>query len=796
MTTRRIVVLAAVIVCLAGFGFAQDEELPIRNWSAPPFWNPAVHPRAEGELSGQMAARVQDMQAQAESLPSSPLPFVAITPCRIVDTRVAISDGFHQPNFIDGEARSFPFPTSPDCPGLPATAGAWSVNIQFRPMSQLSYLTAYPTGTTMPTVSTLTAGPSAWVGNAAIVPAGPAGAIDIYCQYAGRVVIDINGYYGPSSVVTSLNTKTGDLTLSAGSNVTITPSGQTLTIAATGGPGGELPAGSTSQTLRSNGSAWFASSALTNDGSNVGISGNLLLPSTTSSNGAVLLGGARFMHGFGNYNTFLGEAAGNTTMAGGFDTGVGYDALHSSTSGTLNTAVGANSLGANTVGGSNTAVGTGSLQNNTTANGNTAVGKDALRTMSYNNSGVAFDTYDTAVGFEAMFSNQPTNSGTGRDNTGIGAWALHANTTGYYNTAVGSVALYDNTVGYANTAVGKWSLANNIDGDGNTASGYQSATANTEGSYNTAYGYSSLHGNTTANQNTAIGYGALYTQSYSNGSTPYDANNTAVGYEALYLNQPTDINAGTWNSAFGHQALRGNTTGRLNVALGAQCLYANTTGYQNTAVGYSALRFQTSGHDNVAVGRSTGETITVGSYDTFVGVGADAAANSLTNATAIGSGAVVNASNHVRIGNTQVTQIGGQVAWSNLSDARAKTAIRDLDLGLDFVMQLRPVAFSLKTGDGRTDMGFVAQDVEVLLGDGYSVLGIGGDPDGMLSLRYTDLIAPLVKAIQEQQETIEAQEKEIAALKAQVAQISELRRQVQALMKAKEGMRSGETIGN
>jgi hypothetical protein len=86
---------------------------------------------------------------------------------------------------------------------------------------------------------------------------------------------------------------------------------------------------------------------------------------------------------------------------------------------------------------------------------------------------------------------------------------------------------------------------------------------------------------------------------------------------------------------------------------------------------------------------------------------------------------VVDASNHVRIGDTSVTQIGGQVAWSRLSDARHKENIRDLDLGLDFVMQLRPVSFTMKQGNGRTDMGFLAQDVEAVLGDDYNVLGIG-----------------------------------------------------------------------
>jgi len=55
-------------------------------------------------------------------------------------------------------------------------------------------------------------------------------------------------------------------------------------------------------------------------------------------------------------------------------------------------------------------------------------------------------------------------------------------------------------------------------------------------------------------------------------------------------------------------------------------------------------------------------------------------------------------------------------------------------------------------------MGFVAQDAEALVGDEYNVLGIGGDNDRTLSLRYTDLIAPMVKAIQEQQSTIDEQQ--------------------------------------
>ena len=615
-----VLIVSGGIVLVGGVALAQNEEVPLYNWGAPPYWTPAIGTQLGNGTEGEMQANAEGMIAQVQVLPSSPLPFVAIAPCRIVDTRVAVSDGFHQPNFANDESRTFNFPSSPDCPGLPPTAGAWSLNVQYRPLSQLSYLTAYPTGTTRPVASTMTAGPAAWVGNAAIVPAGTGGAIDVYCQYAGRVVIDINGYYAPESVVTTLNTKTGNVTLAQGSNVTITPSGNTLTIAATGGPGGVLPSGASGQTLYSNGTNWLASSALTNDGSNVGISGDLLLPNTSAggTTGVLMLGGSPFLHNYGPLNagnTFVGQQAGNFTMGGS----VWY-----------------------------------------------------------------FGISNTAVGYLSMY----------------------LNTAGYQNTATGTYSLFANTTGGNNTASGVQSLQNNTTGGANTASGTYSLLANTTGAFNTAIGESSLQFNTTGASNSADG---------------------------------------TWS------------------------LYSNTTGYQNTASGSWSLQFNSTGFNNTASGNNAGNTNTVGSGNTFVGAASDADGPNFTNATALGSLAVVDASNHVRIGNTQVTQIGGQVAWSNLSDARAKSDIRDLDLGLDFVMALRPVTFSLKTGDGRTDMGFIAQDVEALLGDGYNVLGIGGDADRTLSLRYTDLIAPMVKAIQEQQALIDQLTKRIASLEEALA---------------------------
>ena len=124
--------------------------------------------------------------------------FYAVTPCRVVDTRVPTDPAVvKRGNFADDETRAYTLSTSTDCPGLPTTATAWSLNIQYRPMTVVAYLTAYPDGVTRPAVSALVGYPDTWIVNNAIVPAGSNGTFDIYCQYAGRVIIDVNGYFAP-----------------------------------------------------------------------------------------------------------------------------------------------------------------------------------------------------------------------------------------------------------------------------------------------------------------------------------------------------------------------------------------------------------------------------------------------------------------------------------------------------------------------------------------------------------------------------------------------------------------------
>ena len=96
------------------------------------------------------------------------------------------------------------------------------------------------------------------------------------------------------------------------------------------------------------------------------------------------------------------------------------------------------------------------------------------------------------------------------------------------------------------------------------------------------------------------------------------------------------------------------------------------------------------------------------------------------------------------------------------SDQRDKANIADLDLGLAFVDSLRPVSYTWDDRSGysgtREHMGFVAQEVATALGSQSSTRSVwilasadSDDPGSVerQGLRYSEFIAPMVKAIQE-----------------------------------------------
>ena len=135
-------------------------------------------------------------------------------------------------------------------------------------------------------------------------------------------------------------------------------------------------------------------------------------------------------------------------------------------------------------------------------------------------------------------------------------------------------------------------------------------------------------------------------------------------------------------------------------------------------------------------------------------------------------------SSQVVIGDDGILYAGIQVPWTITSDRRLKTKIASSDLGLAFIKNLSPVSY-VRTNDknSKTEYGFIAQEVdETLKNTGQTNSGmVSKDDAGIYSIRYNDLMAPMVKAIQEQQVLIENQKQEIDDLKIMVSHLSEKR---------------------
>ncbi|MGA2687227.1 MAG: choice-of-anchor tandem repeat GloVer-containing protein [Candidatus Korobacteraceae bacterium] len=127
----------------------------------------------------------------------SPIQFVAVTPCRVVDTRQA--DGtFGGPPILGNSSRSFPLEQSGNPCDIPSDAVAYSLNVTVVPMGPLGYLTIWPTGQGQPVVSTLNSPDGRVKANAAIVPAGtPSGSVSVYVANTSNVILDIDGYFAP-----------------------------------------------------------------------------------------------------------------------------------------------------------------------------------------------------------------------------------------------------------------------------------------------------------------------------------------------------------------------------------------------------------------------------------------------------------------------------------------------------------------------------------------------------------------------------------------------------------------------
>lgn len=624
----------------------------------------------------------------------------------------------------------------------------------------------------------------------------------------------------------------------------------------------------------------------------------------------------------GYANTAVGTQSLTSNQSGSHNTSIGYQSMNDNVNGTYNFGAGDLALYHNESGNYNVAIGPFSLMNNIGNSRSTAVGYYSMyNANNRNSSSLPYDTYSTALGYEALKGSTTPSLNTGIRNTAIGDSALLSNVNGAYCVAVGDNSLRDNTSGGLNVAVGSSAMYKNITGYWNVAVGAQALLFNTAGIENTAIGYSalalnsigcnnvaigkmsaynnsgskniaigdySLHNNNANSGNIAIGYYSMMNaDNNSIGSLTY---NTALGFESLFGSLTAGNNTGTLNTSIGALTLRNNSTGTSNVAIGYrslftnstgnynvsngkealftnstgssnlasgyQALFSNSTGSYNVANGFGALLLNNIGAHNTAVGSEAMTYNTIGDYNTAVGkqalysnqdggynaaVGAislagitngilntavgDAAysTGNYSNSTAVGYNTFIGGSNLIRLGNTSVTGIGGFASWSNLSDARFKKNVKENVPGIDFILKLRPVTYTLDVNqlaqalkeDFRIDSkgnrvavepnpfmiksrnekskinytGFLAQEVEQAAQEiGYDFSGVDKpkNENDFYALRYAEFVVPLVKAIQEQQQIIESEKAKNSTLESEIKTLKDNQEKIEARLKLLE----------
>jgi hypothetical protein len=452
----------------------------------------------------------------------------------------------------------------------------------------------------------------------------------------------------PTSFVTgsgTATTSTNIINITGGTGITTSASGNTITIASSGGGSGittidvDKSGSVTGSTI-----SLFANSGSAHAGSSV----NFIAHSATEID---------LQTTDSNQNTIIGNSAGNGSVSGSGNTGLGNNVLNSLSSGIQNTSIGASALQTLSSGNSNTVVGNGSLpavdtgSNNTCVgaqigssihggSNNTVVGASSLSNLqgsAGNNTvmgagaltGIASGTGNTVVGFNAgsnYISSDSNNIIIGPSdgtagNSGEMWLGDFTNTTTTYIAGVNGVTTGSPVGVTIDTVTGQLGVSSGgsgittIDGDtgsvtGSTVTIFANATSNINGSSvsfdnsgttstlnlvqptlnNVIIGSVAGNGTLTGTDNVSIGRQNL--QSLTSGSL-----NVCLG-----ANAGLQLQGGSNNTFLGNSAGQGMVSGLVNVGIGDACLTTCASGNSNVAIGQQALYFLNGGSNNVAIG--------------------------------------------------------------------------------------------------------------------------------------------------------------------------------------------------
>ncbi len=559
-----------------------------------------------------------------------------------------------------------------------------------------------------------------------------------------------------NQVVRSFNGLTDNVNLVAGSNITITPSGNDLTISSVINNGNFIQNTSTQQAnsnfnISGNGTVGGVfSSSVVNATTQFNLGGSRILTSNPS-NFNLFVGTSGYSNTSGINNSFFGTISGNNNTTGSYNSFLGVASGYSNTSGERNVFIGSHAGYKNTTGSAN-----------------------------------------SFIGFESGYENI---SSTG--NTFMGSYSGRQNTTGNYNSFFGLNSGRSNTIGTANSFLGVNAGFSNTTGNSNTFVGFQSGFGNTTGINNSFLGQDSGKGNTTGSHNSFFGFQAGASNESGIGNTFMGENsgyyNVAGNYNSFYgVSSGINNTTGVSNSFFGVNAGRDNTTGYYNTFVGLNSGLTNTEGYFNSFIGMHSGYQNTSGFYNSFFGFQAGYTNTTGNNNTIIGTYANVSSNNLTFATAIGAYSTVNTNNTIALGRADgsdkvvvyglgsggITQLCRNAAnqISNCSSSlRYKTNIKPFNFGLQVVNQLQPITFNWK-GNGLLDLGFAAEELAKI-----NPLLVNYNKNGEIEgVKYDRISTVLVNAVKEQQAEIEKLEQKVKSQQETIEAMKEVLCQIKS----------------
>ena len=248
-----------------------------------------------------------------------------------------------------------------------------------------------------------------------------------------------------------------------------------------------------------------------------------------------------------------------------------------------------------------------------------------------------------------------------------------------------------------------------------------------------------------------------------------------------------DVNGNDFTSAAGVDFAIGASAGNDFTVDTDKLVVEGDTGNVGIGTTSPSNRLDVSGdggtRQGIALAQTTaGTTWHINNYETTAGEGAG---NFGINLGGSGQKLSILASNgNVGIGTSTPAQkldVNGNVqatAYFYTSDRRLKTHIEDIK-GLEYILKMKGVRFDW-IKDGKPEIGLIAQEVEEVLPE----LVYTNPKTGMKSVKYGNIVAPLIQATKELYEENQALRQEMALQQERIESLEDRLERIEKMLKA------------